>query len=123
MAFTKNQNASIALRFSLSAWLVVASFCGLGSHVPGFIEMPHTTSDSTAPDCEKICLTESLATQDAPGILFADKSLLLKHLPVSGLVSTVSTGHENSFLLNFMQPQFRYPDSMKRYQILSTYRI
>jgi len=123
MAFTKTPNASFTLRLSLSAWLVVASICGLGSHVPGFIEMPHTTSDSTALDCEQKCLTESLATQDAPGILSADKSLLLKHFPVSGLVSTVSTGHENSSLPNFIHPQYRYPDSTKRYQILSTYRI
>lgn len=123
MAITKIRNMSFALRFSLSALLVVASFCGLGSHVPGFVEMPHATSDSNVPDCEKNCLTESIANQEAPIFLSADKPLPLMPLPVSGPVSTVSPGHENPFPLNFIDPQSRYPNSTKRYQILSAYRI
>ena len=117
------QNARLAVRFFLSAWLVAASFCGLGSHMPAFLGMLHTASDSTTLDCEQLCLTRSLASQDAPVVLSAEKSVPIKHLPVSGPFSTVSPGYENPSPLKYIHPQSRYPDSTKRYQILSTYRI
>ncbi len=105
----------------LLTWVVTFSLCGVDAFIPAFLGLPHHSSHSVNVECEKACLASSITHHDA---VIGQTAGLSFQTGGQSAVSVIHASSEDTVgLFHLGDTPTRHPASVKRYQLLSTYRL
>ena len=121
--YLKFKNTKLLTSLLLAAWVGAFSFCGFGAFIPALLGVSHHASDSKATQCEKVCLSKTVASHDTAIGIPVEISPQPKLKPSVIVANAFPVGLGHLTHLPVSDPFILYPSSAKRYQFLSTYRL
>lgn len=105
----------------LLTWAISFSLCGSGAFIPAVLGLPHHSSHSVNVECENACLTTSITHHDAA---IGQTARLSFQTDSQSAVSVIHASSEDPVGLSHLgDAPTQYSASLKRYQLLSTYRL
>ncbi len=105
----------------LSTWVIALSLCGFGAFIPAFLGLPHHASHSMNTECEQACLARSVTNHDAT--IGQPVGMPLQSELLSGVNVAYPLPSDAKGLSPLCDTLTHYPASIKRYQLISSYRI
>lgn len=105
----------------LLTWVVTFGLCGIDAFIPAFLGLPHHSSHSVNVECEKACLARSITHHDAAIGQTAGLSFQTDIQPAVSVIHVPSEDTVGFFHLG--DTPTHHPAPVKRYQLLSTYRL
>lgn len=117
----KLRNRGRTVYLLLTAWVLALGLCGHGALFPVSVELPHHASPSTNIACEQACLNTNEARQSA---VIGQPSVMSLHSDLQpGVLAAYTFSFDAEGFSPPTDPSIHHPASIKRYQLISTYRI
>lgn len=120
MSFMLSATKSVVCLF-FALWVIAFSLCGFSTFIPAFLGLPHHASHSMNILCEQACLARSVVNHDAtilqPVVVPLQSELL------SGVIVAHAFSGDAGALSHLPDPATYYPVTIKRYQLISIYRL
>ena len=105
----------------LTVWVIALGLCGHGALFPISAGPPHHASPSTNIACEQACLNTNEARQSA--VIGQPAAMPLHSDLQSGVRAAYTVSFDAKGFSPLTDPAIHHPASIKRYQLISTYRL